>query len=407
MLAVVHDTLPPRDSPYFTLTCHFLGFQECENVDQVVAGVPRMSGRFDTYSPTEIPGPGDNPAPVAWDSQRFDKLDAGWMEIGSDQYGKRVTVWVRLLDRDAGSTVFFANTHGPLGDCSKARGDDWLRAVTDNMMAGDMLVYTGDFNCGTGTAAINVLDDAAGGAFKLVAKGGVGGIAGIDLVFTNSVQLLASWRSVSGYPSDHPLVAVVFEGSEGGDGGDGGDDGDGTAGACDPAAWDSALFKLACGECAALVRIGSGGGDGTCATFCTLQGLGCVEAWDDVNDDCGNPAPALRSCDYDWATLQSTSDAVCKCTTPPLALSPPASLPPSSPPLQSHEGCICTAETPSPPLPSSPPPSLPPPSLSPSPPPQHLPSCRAPPPDAAAIPPPPCRLTGRSPRRRACADGGP
>ena len=127
-----------------TLTCHFLGLQECENVDHAVANVPRMSGRFDTYSPTEIPGPGDNPAPVAWDSQRFDKLDAGWMEIGSDQYGKRVTVWVRLLDRDAGSTVFFANTHGPLGDCSRARGDDWLRAVTDNIVAGDMLVYTGD-----------------------------------------------------------------------------------------------------------------------------------------------------------------------------------------------------------------------------------------------------------------------
>ena len=184
-----------------------IGFQECENVDQVVASVPRMNGRFDTYAPTEIPGPGDNPAPVAWDSQRFDKLDAGWMEIGSDQYGKRVTVWVRLRDlQNAGSTVFFANTHGPLGDCSRARGDDWQRAVTNNIVAGDMLLYTGDFNCGAGSAAINVLDDARGGAFKLVANGG------IDLIFTNGGAELASWRSVGGYPSDHPLITASFEG---------------------------------------------------------------------------------------------------------------------------------------------------------------------------------------------------
>ena len=97
-----------------------------------------MAGRFDTYAPSGIPGPGDNPAPVAWDGTRFDRLDAGWLQVGSDQYGQRVTVWVRLMDRAAGSTIFFANTHGPLGGCSPSLGANWLRAVTDagsNVMA--------------------------------------------------------------------------------------------------------------------------------------------------------------------------------------------------------------------------------------------------------------------------------
>ena len=84
-----------------------------------------LKTKLDSFAPTGIPGPGDNPAPVAWDGQRFDRLGAGWLQVGSDQYGQRVTVWVRLLDRTTGATVFFANTHGPLGDCSTALGDNW------------------------------------------------------------------------------------------------------------------------------------------------------------------------------------------------------------------------------------------------------------------------------------------
>ena len=183
-----------------------IGFQECEDVSTVISNVPRMSGRFDSFAPTGIPGPGDNPAPVAWDGQRFDRLGAGWMQVGSDQYGQRVTVWVRLLDRTTGATVFFANTHGPLGDCSTGLGDNWMRAVADNIAPDDFLVYTGDFNCGAGSAAISVLDGAAGGPLKLVANGG------IDMIFTNGADA-ASWRSVNGYPSDHPLVAATFEAS--------------------------------------------------------------------------------------------------------------------------------------------------------------------------------------------------
>ena len=61
-------------------------------------------------------------------------------EVGSDQWGARGVAWVRLRDASSGSTIFFANTHGPLSGCSSTLGDNWLRAVTDNIVSGDMLV---------------------------------------------------------------------------------------------------------------------------------------------------------------------------------------------------------------------------------------------------------------------------
>ena len=188
------------DSQSFDL----IGFQESDNVGQIINGVGRMRGRFDSYTP-----PGMLINPVAWDSEKFEQLDAGWRQIGSDRWGVRITAWVRLIARATGATVFFANTHGPADGgtasppmCSTALGENWWGAVTDNIVPGDMLVYTGDFNCGAGSAAVNVLDDAAG--LNLVANGG------IDMIFTNGAEA-ASWRSVNGYPSDHPLVAASFE----------------------------------------------------------------------------------------------------------------------------------------------------------------------------------------------------
>ena len=65
---------------------------------QVVANVPRMSGRFDTYAPRHA-------VAMAWDRTRFELLDEGWVEIGSDQYGQRITAWIRLRDRQNAGEV--------------------------------------------------------------------------------------------------------------------------------------------------------------------------------------------------------------------------------------------------------------------------------------------------------------
>ena len=72
------------DSQSFEL----IGFQECDNVGQIINGVGRMRGRFDSYTP-----PGMLINPVAWDSEKFEQLDAGWRRIGSDRWGVRITSW--------------------------------------------------------------------------------------------------------------------------------------------------------------------------------------------------------------------------------------------------------------------------------------------------------------------------
>ena len=180
--------------------------------------------------------------------------------------------------------------------------------VTDNVVAGDMLVLVGDFNCRAGSDAINVIDDAAGGAFKLVAFGSAFG--GVDLMFiSGGAQQLASWREVSGYPSDHTLVAAVFEGptvpslSPT------------TQETCAPEGWVG-YDLVTCGACSALVKVLDNGG--TCEGFCLLQGLACVEGWDDETEEECSPeargvleARGIPSCSYNFP---DTSDAVCSCT---------------------------------------------------------------------------------------------
>ena len=67
-------------------------------MDQVRSAVPRMSF-FDTYAPRHA-------VAMAWDSTRFELLDKGWMEIGSDQYGQRITAWIRLREQNAGEVEY-------------------------------------------------------------------------------------------------------------------------------------------------------------------------------------------------------------------------------------------------------------------------------------------------------------
>ena len=67
-----------------------------------------------------------------------------------------------------------------------------------------------------------------------------------------------------------------------------------------------------CGECAALVKVRDNGG--TCTGFCALQGLACIEGWDnETGGDCSHDA-TRQHCDHHYGT---TSDAICKCTQNP------------------------------------------------------------------------------------------
>eukprot|EP00964_Phaeocystis_antarctica_P070158 scaffold42688_cov61-Phaeocystis_antarctica.AAC.1 len=55
------------------------------------------------------------------------------------------------------------------------------------------------------------------------------------------------------------------------------------SGSCDPEEWDG-YDGVRCDGCAALVNVEDNGG-GTCGAFCSLQGLSCVEGWDDEDGE--------------------------------------------------------------------------------------------------------------------------
>jgi hypothetical protein len=177
-----------------------IGFQECEDVKKVVRG----SGLddFDYYQGPNKPS--NNPAPLAWNRQVFTVLagpDKVW--VASDGYGGRYLTWVRLNHVATGVKIFFANTHGPLGNCGSTLGRNWANGIKDNKAEGDVVFVTGDYNCGTGTKAMNILEDS-------LINDGVHDIdGGIDQIITD-VGFKESGGKQEGWPSDHPLIKGTF-----------------------------------------------------------------------------------------------------------------------------------------------------------------------------------------------------
>jgi len=186
-----------------------IGFQECEDVE----GTVRSSGLsgFDYWQGPNKPQ--SNPAPIAWNTAVFSKVSGpdgvvsgpGSVKVGEDQYGDRIVTWVRLEHLATKRTVFFANTHGPLGGCGDGLGNNWVSSVTSNKLPGDVVIMTGDFNCGSGSPAMQKIQS--------LLPGGVDG--GIDFILTQGIDKISGGSS-NGYPSDHPLIKGSFQFSSGG-----------------------------------------------------------------------------------------------------------------------------------------------------------------------------------------------
>lgn len=173
-----------------------IGFQECEDVARVVQS-SGLSGFEFWQGPNK---PQANPAPLAWNTGVFAKLSGpGSVKVGQDQYGDRIVTWVRLRHLASNQALFFANTHGPLNGCGNDLGDNWVAAVNSHQESGDLVIMTGDFNCGIGSAAMNKI--------KNILPGGVDG--GIDFILTRGMDKISGGNH-NGYPSDHPLVKGSF-----------------------------------------------------------------------------------------------------------------------------------------------------------------------------------------------------
>jgi len=170
-----------------------VGLQECEDMAHTLS----QSGLhgFEHFS-----GPKPNPAPLAWNTAVFSRLGSpGTSQVGADKWGQRWVNHVRLR-HTSGTQVLFANTHGPVDNCGPQLGQKWAAALHAHRQPGDVLVMTGDFNCGANTEAMRIV--------RQVFSEPGSHYGGIDHILTTGHKESAG--SAPGWPSDHKLVKGAF-----------------------------------------------------------------------------------------------------------------------------------------------------------------------------------------------------
>eukprot|EP00929_Paragymnodinium_shiwhaense_P031704 TRINITY_DN17707_c0_g1_i1.p2 TRINITY_DN17707_c0_g1~~TRINITY_DN17707_c0_g1_i1.p2 ORF type:complete len:373 (-),score=54.28 TRINITY_DN17707_c0_g1_i1:439-1431(-) len=178
-----------------------IGLQECEDIDTIVAksGYKGCMEYHKGWPPNDIP--------QAWNTRKFSLVDKGTATIAYDNYGARWLNWVRLASKQTGGIIFFANAHGPLEECDGQQGeniaDNYVKAIEANKKPGDVVIFTGDFNCGTNTDMTIRLsgrfaNDATDKSF-----------GGADHVLSSGLHVLDQ-AVVNGTPSDHQMVKATL-----------------------------------------------------------------------------------------------------------------------------------------------------------------------------------------------------
>merc|ERR1712039_212606 len=82
-----------------------------------------------------------------------------------------------------------------------------VQGINENRRSGDVVFMTGDYNCGTGTPAMNLLKGRLGVAYD----------GGIDQILSDSAQKAEGGNGRrEGSPSDHPLIKGAFNVNGGG-----------------------------------------------------------------------------------------------------------------------------------------------------------------------------------------------
>eukprot|EP00439_Symbiodinium_sp_Y106_P026307 s590_g3.t1 len=183
-----------------------IGFQECDDVGKVIGGTS-LAASFEYYTPKK-----GNDAPMAWQHSKFIAIEGpGTAWISRDKYGDRHMNWVRLQVIGSAATIFFANTHGPLDQCGGGPGEtvasNYVNAVYSHKKPGDLVVFTGDFNCGQNQDTIKKLAQA----FELDATDT--SYNGADHIFSSGGTRVLWKGSSPGSPSDHQLLKAVLEAS--------------------------------------------------------------------------------------------------------------------------------------------------------------------------------------------------
>jgi len=108
---------------------------------------------------------------------------------------------------------------------------------------------------------------------------------------------------------------------------------------CDPSSWADLDGNVVCGPCKGLVTNMDDTHD-TCETFCASEGLRCVDAWEEQDDDCAVEFHA--GCNFSFVA-EGTSDAICQCEAPPT--SKPTSKPTLAPYVATTTATPTTTDT--------------------------------------------------------------
>lgn len=180
-----------------------IGLQECNDVTKIVHNTG-YADCLDYYQPPVKEG---NDVAQAWNKNKYRKISEGTEVVAADRYGKRRVNFVRLEIR-TGGTIFFANTHGPLEECAGEQGrkigDAYVEVINKHKHEDDIVVFTGDFNCGQFTDTMKQLNSR-------LSQAAVGNsYDGADHIYTNGLKVLSK-ASVKGEPSDHQLLKASFQ----------------------------------------------------------------------------------------------------------------------------------------------------------------------------------------------------
>lgn len=185
----------------------FMGFQECEDPDQVLAPV----GLLENF--TAIMG--QHAICMAYRKTAWALLASGQEDVAEDMptrwYGKRGTQWMRLRHLGSNRTALFLNHHGPLsvnsgGVCGGLEtAQNLLRLMGSVGHPGDLIILVGDFNANAASLTIQGLWPHLSHVYNGDCFGGV------DNVFSNAVlaDVLATENLGPG-GSDHDAISATL-----------------------------------------------------------------------------------------------------------------------------------------------------------------------------------------------------
>jgi len=183
-----------------------MAFQECQDPNWVL----RDAGLLNEYTAVQ----GGMAVCMAYRTANWQTLAMGQAEVAEDQpgsyFGRRMVQWARLLHRQTGKVVLFANHHGPLGISSggicggMATAHNLLNTIYANSAEGDSVILMGDFNACAGSETIMELEKYLRRAQTGQAYGGV------DHIFTNQ-PFFQEGAILANSGSDHNAMSIVID----------------------------------------------------------------------------------------------------------------------------------------------------------------------------------------------------